>query len=778
MKNTLFATLGALALFTSEDAGAQFMPPPQNIQGAWIVRSPEGGAVARLNWDTVTNAIGYRIYRYNEPNNWWDFLATIPATNFFYDPTIGTGVTYYSMEAFSHLGVGSMSSTITVQSGDGGWFNVDFPGQYSSESLTPTNALVVWHIPTFDGADGMLEWGLSPTNLAVVGFNPGYLMDHGYAVSNLTPATVYYYRITSVRPNRAGLSELHSLLTPGSNHPPVAADVTLGLPSEYGMNIALACTDEDDPPSPLYSGFDFTVTVPPTNGFLDALVISAPPLANQVHVYYTPNPGARGDDHFQYTANDGQLDSAPATVTITNIFLNRWPEATSLTTNAFEDVPLDLVLGATDADGDPLAFTVDFVMNGTVSGTPPNLTYTSPADYYGEDYIFFSVTDGYGEPMSGVITITIDPVNDVPVPVVESVEVTTPEDVLAYAVVEATDTDYDSLTYIVTQPPAHGTLEDNGSGPVFQYNPTANYFGADSFVVVASDGQSTSAPVTVNLTIEPINDAPTAVAAAYSLAEDGSVNITLTGADVENNPLTFPFVEGPWHGTLSGTPPNLIYTPEADFAGDDYFAFVSNDGVDASDPVAVTINITPVNDAPIAQSQSLTTSYNAPQAFTLTGSDVEGSTLSFTVLTPPANGTLSGTAPNLTFTPNIGFTGAVSLTFRVNDGSLNSSPATVGITVQSPASVPPAPTGLTATAVSSSQINLVWTDNSSLEDGFKIERSLNGGSWTQIATVGRNVTGFASTGLAANKTYSYRIRAYNILGNSPYSNTASAKTFK
>jgi hypothetical protein len=102
----------------------------------------------------------------------------------------------------------------------------------------------------------------------------------------------------------------------------------------------------------------------------------------------------------------------------------------------------------------------------------------------------------------------------------------------------------------------------------------------------------------------------------------------------------------------------------------------------------------------------------------------------------------------------------------------------VSITVQAPTGIPAAPSGLVSTAVSKTQINLMWNDNSANEDGFKIERSANGSSWTQIGTVGPNVTSYASTGLTANKIYYYRVRAHNILGNSGYSNTASAKTLK
>lgn len=90
---------------------------------------------------------------------------------------------------------------------------------------------------------------------------------------------------------------------------------------------------------------------------------------------------------------------------------------------------------------------------------------------------------------------------------------------------------------------------------------------------------------------------------------------------------------------------------------------------------------------------------------------------------------------------------------------------------------PAAPTNLVATAVSSSQINLTWTDNAADETGFSIERCSGiTCSFTQIATVGANVTSYANTGLSASTSYSYRVRAYNTAGNSDYSNTASAVT--
>jgi titin len=91
-------------------------------------------------------------------------------------------------------------------------------------------------------------------------------------------------------------------------------------------------------------------------------------------------------------------------------------------------------------------------------------------------------------------------------------------------------------------------------------------------------------------------------------------------------------------------------------------------------------------------------------------------------------------------------------------------------------SSPVAPSNLSAVAVSSSQINLTWTDNSSDETQFEISRSTNGRSFSVVATVGANVTTFASTGLTRNTKYYFRVRASNANGFSAYSNVTTTRT--
>ena len=116
-----------------------------------------------------------------------------------------------------------------------------------------------------------------------------------------------------------------------------------------------------------------------------------------------------------------------------------------------------------------------------------------------------------------------------------------------------------------------------------------------------------------------------------------------------------------------------------------------------------------------------------------------------------------------------GGTTATNYGFNVGQYTLS------GTVIATGASAPAAPTSLAASAVSGTQINLTWADNAGNEDGFKIER-LDGGVWTQVATVGANVTSWQDTGRAAATTYTYRVRAYNAAGDSAYSNTAGATT--
>jgi acid phosphatase type 7 len=134
--------------------------------------------------------------------------------------------------------------------------------------------------------------------------------------------------------------------------------------------------------------------------------------------------------------------------------------------------------------------------------------------------------------------------------------------------------------------------------------------------------------------------------------------------------------------------------------------------------------------------------------------------------------------------PVTGLSASTTYFYRVasfNDAGNSAYSNTASATTSAPLPpLPAAPGGLSATAVSSTRINLSWTDNSSNESGFRIERCKNTNctNFAQIAQVGAGVTTFADTTVSKNTAYSYRVRAFNAAGNSAYSNTASAKTPK
>ena len=848
--------LGFLVAVFSGVSSTQGAAPPDNVRPAWIHGWPDN--YARLNWDASAEATSYNVYRFNDATTAWETIASGVTDTLAFDYSAGTAEKLYYVTAVAPEGESAPSAIVVTH--DDTFIPTFF---HSPPTPTPTTARFQWFVSLTSGTDGMIELSTNAVDFTVVYFNTNYQPAFDVVISNLVPATQYTYRLTGVGPNRAGTAAAQTFWTPPVNQPPTAFNITLSSIVNPGPVVfQLTGSDPDGSGFPL----EFAIVSTPTNGTLSPIYYFN--YWGPRYVDYTPNPGARGADSFQFIANDGELNSAPATVSMPNIWLNRPPQPLSFSTNTLEDVALALDLTAPDPDGDAVTYLV-FSPNGTVTGTPPNFVYTPNPNFNGSDFLFYTVSDGYtGGSANGFIQITVAPVNDTPT--VNSFAVESPEDaplslVLAagdidgdalsfpvvttpaYGVLSGTppnltytpnanfagtdmftfqasdgmatsavgtvtivvtplndapvafnsnvasveddsstpvvlngsDVDGDSLTYTIETPPAHGTVTPLSLPHLWNYQPAANYNGPDSFTFTVSDGTLSSLPATVTITVAPVNDPPVAASQNLTTPEDVALSLTVTASDIDGDALTYTVDVAPAHGNLSGTGPSYAYTPAANYNGPDHFVFSVTDAGGITMTATNHLTIQPVADPPVANPQSVTTPYNTPVNILLTGSDPDGDLQGFLVTSLPANGTLSGTPPSSTFTPGAGFSGTSTLQFVAQDATTTSAPANVTITVQAATSIPAAPSGLSATAVSSSQINLTWTDNSGYnEDGFKVERSSNGNTWTQIATVGPNVTTYASTGLTANRTYYYRVRAYNVLGNSAYSNTASAKTLK
>jgi hypothetical protein len=265
------------------------------------------------------------------------------------------------------------------------------------------------------------------------------------------------------------------------------------------------------------------------------------------------------------------------------------------------------------------------------------------------------------------------------------------------------------LSYAVVSGPTHGTL--SGTAPNLTYTPNTGSTGSDSFTYSVTDN-STFAPATVQydggaasivletptpqagsigtISILPYTP-PVATAQSVTVTYSVSQNIALAGTDSNSAALTFTVASQPAHGTLSGTAPNLVYTPGATYFGADSFTFTVNDGVQNSSAATVSITVNPP--PPVPGNPSVSVSYQTPTPVTLTATG-QGP-ITYAVATQPKNGTLSGTAPSLTYTPTGTYVGSDSFTYTAtNAGGTNV--GTVSITVQ-PAPVVPVAQNSSAT---------------------------------------------------------------------------------
>ncbi|NLG28350.1 MAG: tandem-95 repeat protein [Chloroflexi bacterium] len=358
---------------------------------------------------------------------------------------------------------------------------------------------------------------------------------------------------------------------------------------------------------------------------------------------------------------------------------NTPPTADPQSVATSEDTAVGIVLTGSDPDaGDTLTYALQTApAHGTLSGTAPNLTYTPVANYFGGDSLVFVVNDGQENSVPATVSISVAAVNDAPVASAQPVE--TAQDTAVAITLTASDVEGDALSYAVVTPPTHGAL--SGEAPNVTYTPASGYLGTDSLAFVANDGQVDSAAATVSITVAPVNHAPEAFGQSVATDEDTPLSITLTGYDQDGDTLSFVIQSQPSKGTLSGAGATRTYTPNTNYSGADAFTFAVIDGTLTSAAATVSISVTAVNDAPVANGQSVTTAADTPVAITLTGSDVEGDALTYRVVSGPASGTLSGAAPSLTYTPNAGYSGADSLSFVANDGQVDSAAATVSITV-------------------------------------------------------------------------------------------------
>jgi hypothetical protein len=278
--------------------------------------------------------------------------------------------------------------------------------------------------------------------------------------------------------------------------------------------------------------------------------------------------------------------------------------------------------------------------------------------------------------------------------------------------------------------------------------------------------------------------APVAISQTATSDEDNAVTFTLTATDFNiNNVLSFSAATAPAHGALQfGMPAcpasltqaqctvSVTYTPASNYNGPDSFTFKANDGALDSNAATVNITVNAVNDSPIANNQSVTTDSNTPVSITLTGSDVETApaNLVFATTSGTGNGALSGTAPNLVYTPTTNFCGSDNFRFTVTDtgdgssGPLTSSEGTVSITVRDTiVPIITAPSNINTTAApdaDSAVVNFTVSASDSC-GGVTVESTPASGSVFPLGVTTVQITATDDAGNVSTSSFTVTVKA-------------------
>ncbi|MEO8228399.1 MAG: tandem-95 repeat protein [Chloroflexota bacterium] len=416
------------------------------------------------------------------------------------------------------------------------------------------------------------------------------------------------------------------------------------------------------------------------------------------------------------------VDTASSnTQTVYNTTSNpNWPESTTNGTNA-------PAIGGTaygSSTASPLGTYKDIALLPSSIGGNGLVTFALKSS--GTTSAYFSSKEGAHAPQL-VITETV--VGTAPTANATSATVT--EDGSGPVALSGSDPETCELTFVLVTPPTKGTVNFTGQTPAtctagtpntdsasVTYTPNPNANGSDSFTYKVNDGSADSAPATASVTITPDNDIPTAGAVNTTASIGTPKVITLSGADVETCELTFTVVTQPTSGTLAGggtitnqacagsgpftDAATVTYT--ATVGTSDSFTYKVTDGNAADSASAtVTITITAPNNVPTANATSATVGEDGSGTMALSGGDIETCDLTFSIVSAPAHGTLGSITPaaclpgspntdsaSVTYAPAANYNGPDSFTYKVNDGTDESSPATATLTVTSANDTPSA----------------------------------------------------------------------------------------
>ncbi|EJL3960748.1 tandem-95 repeat protein, partial [Vibrio parahaemolyticus] len=432
-----------------------------------------------------------------------------------------------------------------------------------------------------------------------------------------------------------------------------------------------------------FESTDKVVSLDAENGPKNGTVI----VNNDGTVTYTPDDNYVGKDTFTYVVTSGGV-SESTTVEVNVTPVNDAPVAKDDTAITDEDTPvtIDVLPNDTDVDGDKVSIESASVPKeqGTVEVVNGKLVFTPAENFNGDAEITYTVTDGALTDQA-TVKVTVNAVNDTPVVESNVADQTLAEDFTPYTIdLNTVFSDVDNvdgeLKFSVSGNSNIQVAIVNGIATI---TPTADWNGSETLTFTATDPSGESVSQTVDFTVTPVADI---VADKATVVEDTPTIIKVLGNDTfesTDKVVSLDADNGPKNGTVivnnDGT---VTYTPDDNYVGKDTFTYVVTSG-GVSESTTVEVNVTPVNDAPVAKDDIATTQEDTAVTIDVLSNDtdVDGDKLSIQSATvPEAQGKVEIVDGKLVFTPAENFNGDAEITYTVTDGQLTDE-AKVTVTV-------------------------------------------------------------------------------------------------
>ncbi|HHX8576234.1 TPA: tandem-95 repeat protein [Vibrio alginolyticus] len=590
-------------------------------------------------------------------------LVFTPAENFHGDAEITYTVTDGSLtdQATVNVTVNAVNDTPVVES--------SIADQTLAEDFTPYSIDLNTAFSDVDNVDGELTFSVSGNSNIQVAIVNG--------IATFTPTADWNgsetLAFTATDPSGESVSQ-----TVNFTVAPVADIVADKATVVEDTPTIIKVLDNDT-----FEGNDKVVSLDTNNGPANGTVSVNP----DGSVTYTPNDNFHGADSFTYIVTSGGV-SESTTVNVDVTPVNDAPVAKDDTAVTDEDTPvtIDVLPNDTDIDGDKLSIDSASVPSdqGTVEIVDGKLVFTPAENFHGDAEITYTVTDGSLTDQA-TVNVTVNAVNDTPVVESSIADQTLAEDFTPYSIdLNTAFSDVDNvdgdLTFSVS---GNSNIQVAIVNGVATFTPTADWNGSEILTFTATDPSGESVSQTVNFTVAPVADI---VADNATVVEDTPTIIKVLGNDTfegDDKVVSLDTNNGPANGTVSVNPDGSVtYTPNDNYHGTDSFTYIVTSG-GVSESTTVNVDVTPVNDAPVATNDNAVTDEDTPVTIDVlpNDTDIDGDTLSIqSASVPEAQGTVEIVDGKLVFTPAENFNGDAEITYTITDGSLTDQ-AKVAVTV-------------------------------------------------------------------------------------------------